>query len=485
MTLLPRRTFTLGGASLVASHTTSQRVIADTPTVISSVSNVRDFGAKGDGRTDDTMAIRRAVARCTSGMLVFPAGDFRITKTVEIKGAERGRLSLLGCGVGRVIMAGSGPAFRFVGSHTGTADPDSIRPVVWATERMPLVDGLELVGEHDEADGLEFVQTMQPTLRGVLICRVRHGIRLFKRNRNLLITSCHIYDCRGVGVFFDRVNLHQAIVQGSHISYCKGGGIKVSGSEIRNLQITGNDIEYNYDLKAKESADVWIDVSEGSVREGSIVSNTIQAKISPGGANVRFTGPDDANKVGLWTITGNHISNQMVNVHLKNCRGIVLTGNSIVLGKRRNILVEGSRHTVIGPHSLDHNPDYKGATSDGIRLYQCSGCIVTGVVLEGSPAGSKKEDGAIAVVECRETSILGCSVFEPGFRGIWVADSRNTLIADCTVMDRTGAGKMLAAIEVSGKSPGTVIRGNIVGKGSVGGVVGGGSVVEGNHPAAH
>jgi hypothetical protein len=74
-------------------------------------------------------------------------------------------------------------------------------------------------------------------------------------------------------------------------------------------------------------------------------------------------------------------------------------------------------------------------------------------------------------------------VFEPGFRGIWVADSRNTLVADCIVMDRTGAGKMLAAIEVAGRSPGTVVRGNLVGKGSAGDIVAKGAVLESNHPA--
>jgi hypothetical protein len=478
MTDLPRRSFTLSGVLLGAGAG------AEMPGTTAAACNVRDFGAKGDGRSDDTAALRRAVTRCTSGALLFPAGDFRITRTIEVRGAERGRLSLLGQGVGRVVMAGPGPAFRFVGSHTGTADPDSIKPVVWGKERMPLVEGLEIVGGHDEADGVEFVQTMQPTLRGVLIRGMRHGVRLVKRNRNLLVASSHIYQCRGVGVFLDRVNLHQAIITGCHISYCKGGGIKVIGSEIRNLHITGNDIEYNYDLKALESADVWIDAHEGSVREGSIVSNTIQAKVSPGGANVRFTGPADVNKVGLWTISGNHISNQEVNIHLKNCRGVVLTGNSLCLGRQRNILIEGSRHIVLGPHSLDHNPDYKGATSDGISLRDCDGCSVNGVVVEGSSAGSRKTGGAIEVIDCRETAVLGCSVFEPRFRGIYVADSRNTQVADCTVLERNGAGKMLAAIVVAGKSPGSVVRGNLVGKGSEGDVVAQGMVVEGNQPAA-
>src|SRR5262249_40654511 len=103
---------------------------------------------------------------------------------------------------------------------------------------------------------------------------------------------------------------------------------------IRNLQIVGNDIEYNFDPDAAESADVWIDSSEGSVREGAIVGNTIQAKISPGGANLRLLGPADVNKVSMLAVTGNHISNQELNTHLKNCRGVVLSGNTLALRHR-------------------------------------------------------------------------------------------------------------------------------------------------------
>ena len=76
--------------------------------------------------------------------------------------------------------------------------------------------------------------TVGATLIGMLIREVRHGIRLTERNRNLLVDSCHVYNCAGVGVFFDRVNLHQTNVHGNHISYCKQGGIQVVGSEIRN-----------------------------------------------------------------------------------------------------------------------------------------------------------------------------------------------------------------------------------------------------------
>jgi hypothetical protein len=70
------------------------------------------------------------------------------------------------------------PAFRFVGTHTATAAPSGFASKVWERERIPQVDGLEIVGDHEEADGIEFIQTMQATLRGVLVREVRHGVIL-------------------------------------------------------------------------------------------------------------------------------------------------------------------------------------------------------------------------------------------------------------------------------------------------------------------
>jgi parallel beta-helix repeat protein len=433
---------------------------------------VTAFGARGDGKADDTDAIQRAVDR--GGAVVFPSGTYRITRTIEVKLAEHGPVSLNGLGgAGRVVMAGAGPAFRFVGTHEGSADPETFKPGVWGKERMPQVEGLEIVGAHAEADGIEFVRVMQPTLVRVLIREVRHGIRLAERDRNLIIDSCHVYHCSGVGVFFDHVNLHQANVHGCHISYCKRGGIKVIGSEVRNLQIVGNDIEYNFDPRAKESADVWIDSTEGSVREGAVVGNTIQAKISPGGANLRLLGPADPNKVSMFAVTGNHISNQEVNVHLKNCRGVVLSGNSLALSRRRNVLIEGSRHVVVGPHSLDHNPDYKnmGDVVDGIALRDCDGCSLTGVLAEGAVGGDEKAGGAIELIDCRETTVSGCQVFEPRWRGVYVAGCRNTRISGCTVMDRGAKPAMLVGVEVAGTSRGTRVVGNTIGRGTKGDVM--------------
>ena len=180
---------------------------------------------------------------------------------------------------------------------------------------MPTIRQIEIEGKHPVADGLRFKGVMQPTLTGVLIRRVRNAIHITERCRNVLISHCHLY--HNTGIWLDKVNLHQTNIIGNHISYCRLGGIRIDNSEIRNLQITGNDIEYNNyrAFNMPEAADVptaeiYIDCSKGgTVREGTIASNTIQATYSPNGANIRIIGgaSEHSHLAGMWCISGNLI----------------------------------------------------------------------------------------------------------------------------------------------------------------------------------
>src|SRR4051812_23460400 len=88
--------------------------------------DVTAHGAKGDGTADDTAAIAKAIAS-KAGLIRFPRGTYRITKTIEIPLDKVGFTSLVGHGVARVVMAGPGPAFRFVGTHEGTAAPRTVK----------------------------------------------------------------------------------------------------------------------------------------------------------------------------------------------------------------------------------------------------------------------------------------------------------------------------------------------------------------------
>jgi len=437
--------------------------------------NPRDFGAVGDGVADDTEALQRAVNETDTGRVYFPKGIYRITSTIVIPLKERGPVSLDGAGGGaRVVMAGPGPAFRFIGNHTGTASPNSFDPVVSELERTPCVGAVDIVGAHPEADGIEFTGTVQPTVRGVQVRKVRHGLLFSGRNRNIIVEGSHIYDCSGIGVFFDHVNLHQANIADNHISYCRAGGIRLIGGEVRDLQITGNDIEYNYNLEAEASADVWIDVADGSVEEGTIAGNTIQARVSPNGANIRFEAPvkpEARGRAGLWTISGNLIGSQATNIHLKNTTGVAVTGNHIYTGVQNAIHLEGARHIVVSGNSLDQDHNRGKDLANGVCIENCEGVLFQGNLLSDACAGDEARGGAISVLNSHETLIAGCQIFEPRHCGIFVENSRNTTITDCQILDRTASGVMRAAVEVAGTSPGVFIRDTLYHEGHKGGIL--------------
>src|SRR6185295_1921260 len=55
----------------------------------------RDFHARGDGRTDDSLALRTAIQKIESGVLFIPSGTYVISRRIDI---SRGNLILRGAG---------------------------------------------------------------------------------------------------------------------------------------------------------------------------------------------------------------------------------------------------------------------------------------------------------------------------------------------------------------------------------------------------
>lgn len=433
------------------------------------MTNVRDFGARGDGKSDDTAALSHAVQK-GDGHLLLPRGDYLISRPLHVPLQLHGRIAVDGSGgTARLIMAGPGPALRLVGTHRRSAHPEHFVEGIWEKERLPTVTGLEIVGQHPQADGIYLEGTMQPTLSHVLIRRCRHGIHLANRDRNVLLDSCHIYHNSGIGVFLDRVNLHQTNIHGCHISYNAQGGIKVLGSEIRNIQITGNDIEYNHDLKADASADIFFDCRDGTLREGTLTGNTVQAVRSPGGANVRFYGAKDhPNAVGLFTISGNLIGSQTRALDLHSCRAVVISGNSIYSGYEEAIWIENSEHIVLGPNTIDHNPEYKGTSTDQVVIRGSKNVNLTGLILQHTRAATQPVSTSIEISRCQNVNVVGCQVLNARVRGITIADSSVVRIADCTLRGREGDKGYRGPLAVTGKCGQLMIVNNFLDRGSDG-----------------
>jgi len=440
------------------------------------MSNVRNFGAKGDGLTDDSSAIEHALNQ-GDGTLEFPRGDYRITRPILVELAKHSRFAASGAGgTAKILMEGPGPAFDLRGTHTTSADPTSFRKDEWLRERMPTLTQLEIEGRHPEADGVRINGLVQTTLSGVLIRQVRNAVHITNRARNVLIANCHIYHNTGIGVWLEHLNLHQINIVGSHISYNRLGGIRVFESEIRNFQITGCDIEYNNnrafkiaDADGEPTAEIYIDCGEkGTIREGTISSCTIQATYSPNGANIRMIGSQspESQKAGMWCITGNVIGSQATNVHLSNCRGVTLDGNLIYSGHERNLLIERCKHIVVGSNCFSHNPDYKEQElCTGIRIVDSDSCTFTGVQIQDGQAGKHtvagvvpiQRDGLIEILRCNRIVLTGVQVLEGSPVAILLEDCNDTQLTGCSILDTRETPLTEASIRWKGTGRGNLI----------------------------
>ncbi len=394
--------------------------------------DIRHFGVVGDGVADDAPALQRAIDQ-TTGLLLLPRGDYRLGHGLQVRLDQCGHTAIRSGGA-RLINQSGDPALHLIGTHRGSALPADLTAPVAARELMPTVCDLEIVGDG-RGDGIRLEYTYKAIIQRVTVRDCRHGVHIPTHNRNIIIADCHLYHNRGIGVFLDNVNLHQINIHGCHIQYNYLAGIKVVAGNVFNVQIVGNDIEYNRHPEDDDepAGDVWFVGGPIGILEGAICGNTIQGVPTRDGANVRLEGisPENRLKVGLLTISGNHISSQQVNILCRYARGIAIGSNTQIRGYKRNILIEDCEQVAITGVVLDNNPDYQPLTPGGIELRNVQGCAVSGVMAE-------RCQDALSATGCSGLAVSGCSFRNT--RGTAIALQRCTDVAvtGCVFPDATG-----------------------------------------------
>jgi hypothetical protein len=326
---------------------------------------------------------------------------------------------------------------------------------------MPIVRGIEIVGGHAEADGLEFTGVMEATVAEVHIRECRHGIHLTKRNRNILITACHLYHNSGCGVFYDHVDLHQSNIAGSHISYNAGGGIVFRGGAVRNVHIGTCDIESNMAPEAAPAANVLIDCSEGSTAEVAITGCTLQHNSkSPGSTNIWVIGAGiisekkpEPTQEGHIAIVGNVFSDVMTNIHLDHARGVSITGNTFWEGFEQDLLVENCQSIVVGPNDFDRNPRYVvnghwGEDLNGLIFRNCADCKLSGFLVKSV----WRQPAAVMLQKCDRFTVSDLSILDCDGVGLWMKDCTRTVVSNCLIRDDREEKKATLSLKVEGGS---------------------------------
>ncbi len=382
------------------------------------------------------------------GRLLLIEKNYRITSTLEFDLKTLGAVAVKSVGGATIIMDGAGPAIRFTGTHEGTASPKSFKPETW-NERMPIVTGIEILGAHPEADGIELRQTVAPIVNRVSVRWCRHGVHLVNRNRNVVISDCHLYENSGVGVFLDDVNLHQINVSNSHISYNRAGGIVVRDGNVRNLQVTGCDIEGNMpdDETPTSTANILIDVSGSagdkskSIAEISITGCTIQHSANysgdeektnaPGGANIRLAGKE-IYPIDSVTISGNVLSDTTTNVDIRYVHDVAISSNNFFAPKPNNLTVSNSQRVVVTGNTFNPRQFARPGT---IRFTDCADCILANSTIHKFAT----PDGAVILDRCSGFMLTGLALTDCD-SGIVLKSTIGSTIANCRVA-RTASTK--------------------------------------------
>ncbi len=213
------------------------------------VYNVKDYGATGDGVTDDTAAIEAAITAAPAGTTVFfPAGVYLVSSPVRL----RGGLSYLGEGIGTasgtVIRQATGANIQGAAGRSGLLVSDAFADDAEICSNPLLVQGLCLDGNAaanplSDASGI-VLNAFWSRIEGNLIVNVPgHGILLtdYTDDGTYVTNSCS-----------------ENRVLGNRIDTCGGDGIRQEcGKNDANLDgfcrdnlITGVDTGINYDRGA-------------------------------------------------------------------------------------------------------------------------------------------------------------------------------------------------------------------------------------------
>ena len=236
--------------------------------------NVKDFGAVGDGRTDDTEAFKAAIdsANINDSTTIFvPDGSYLVSKIVLKQG-----ITLMGNGMNSKLFLKEGSkeeAFitNIIPENTHALDIHIKNLLIWGNPNS-VADGIRLKGTY--LSSIENCKIAEFVGNGVSIYGVQNGDEWIRYNTNC-IKDCYILYNGGYGVFSDGSG-EDFHVQGGDIGGNKLGniiffsssssitGVKaIWGSkegngvtiDATNVQVVNNNIEGNY----KASLEIWGD----------------------------------------------------------------------------------------------------------------------------------------------------------------------------------------------------------------------------------
>jgi len=271
--------------------------------------NVKNFGAVGNGTTDDYSAIQSAINSVSSGIVYFPAGPYLITKGLVVNSNN-------------TVLMGSG-------KNTASMIVSACNSNIITVNGMRCsIDGLAIDGNGNGKNG-----------RGYN----KNGDGIVINGTQSEVSNCIIQNCAGNGINapYVQTSNHNKNISNCKIYTCKQAGIIVSSNDmyIKDCEIANNEGNQQVILAGANNrmynCHIW------SADQYMTNKNTVGVEIRGGGGQVQGCVFDRNNKYGLsinpnkfqsvnTAIVANNwfYQNGVSGIHFIGGSNIVITGNA-------------------------------------------------------------------------------------------------------------------------------------------------------------
>src|SRR5690606_20172637 len=167
--------------------------------------------------------------------------------------------------------------------------------------------------------------------------------------------------------------------------------------------------------------------------------------------------PTQKKRWGNVTITGNIISDVMVNIHLRDCRGVAVSGNTFWKAFQHNVLMENCSGIVLGANVFDCDRNYpeKVVASNSLRISNCEDCTISGLHIS-----DVKDTSAFVIEDSRRMNISNCNIVDCDNLGLFLKGVTNSIVTGCIIKNDSIDSGFIPIKVVGGKD--NLIENNII-----------------------
>ena len=299
------------------------------------------WGAVGDGITDDTQAIQAAVDSIDGGVLFFrPGAIFKVSDTISIDTSKV--KGIIGNNATIITDSDIDILHIFGGLETGTAIPGNDDTEAEEGSMAFFIRGLKITSSPtlSVGTGLKLTGTFGVNIESCHIYKVNIGVCITERNRNIIISGNHIWNCRSYGIHYDHANCHQSIINNNHISYAKTL-LFFDNGDVHNIQIVGNDIEggYSQDSNFDNVITVLAYEPDSQISQIQITGNSIEEHGVGNSLIYMYRNRFESEQleegeaqpyIGIYEIVGNELSgSNKCNIELHSASTGVISNNTL------------------------------------------------------------------------------------------------------------------------------------------------------------